>query len=121
MLLNLQPLGEPIDLGLRQAAEVRGIGSALDIARTRQDMIESQRRLEELVTEGLFFPLQEIPYDFEFHFETREDWTFFLNRPNAGTLDADLQLVELGLSQSDAILVGTEPNVARSYRRCGEP
>ncbi len=94
----MQPHGKPLDVEVRLGAETRVAGIAFDNPTSLEDMRHSLRRLDGLVAEGLLALRRRLSFEFEFHFESPEDWSAFLERPRAGGLEVDGELLDKGLS-----------------------
>ncbi len=109
-----------MDLEVRIGDDRRPAGIALDDADALEDMKHSHRMLAEMEEAGLFSLQDEIVFSFHFHFLTAEDWKVFLERPKAGGLEADEDLLNRVFAPDgppDARIVGTEQCVARAYAR----
>ena len=120
MLINVQPDGRPMNLEVRLGSEPRPAGIVFDDSETLEDMGASRRTLAELAADGLFSFQCEISYRLEFHFESAEDWSAFLERPNAGGLEADQELLDMALSafsRGEGRIVAIEENLAGAYER----
>ena len=120
MLVNIQPLGKPMDLGLIVGSGRRPeAGIVLDNARTQEDMKSSHRTLVGLAAEGLFNRRDESAYLLEYHLSSADDWQEFLARPKAGSVEADPELIASTLAHPDGRIVLTEETTITTWDRAG--
>jgi hypothetical protein len=117
LLVNLQPLGESMDLEVRLGAERPGTGRVFDDEEAQEDMKSAHRTLAALADEGLFTLHDTTTFRLEFHFHTAEDWREFLARPKAGSVEADPQLLAAALAHPQGSIVTTEQTSATTYDR----
>ena len=109
-----------MELEVRLGAERRPAGVALDSVSALEDMTHSHRMLAEMEEAGLFSLQNEIVFLLEFHFLSAEDWSTFLARPKAGSLEADEDLLGRVLSsvpgENDARFVPADADRQASRR-----
>ena len=109
-----------MDLEVWLGSERRpGIGFVFDDDEAREDMRSSLRTLAALAAEGLFVRRDEAIYALEFHFHSEDDWQEFLVRPNAGSVEADPDLLLSALAHPDGRIVTTEETTITTYERAG--
>ncbi len=107
--MNIQPLGDPIDLEERIGGHPAGkLGTAWDGDEAREDMKASLAALEAAVRAGLFARRGEADFLLEFHLEDPADWEEFQSRPRAGPFEADSARLEAALGRRDGRLVVIE-------------
>ena len=113
-----------MDLEVRLGSEHQSAGLAFDNSSTREDMGASRRTLAGPAAAGLFSLRCELFYKLEFHFRSPEDWSAFLERPRAGGLEADQELLDKALSAlagGEGRIVAIEEVVATAYERVSGP
>ena len=116
-LINLQPHGKPMPVEVRLGPERRAAGSVSDTEEFHENLKLSHRTLTDVAASGLFSLESEISYILEFHFFSREDWTTFLARPQARSVEADEDLLEEALSRDDGSIVVAADTFAWAYAR----
>ena len=94
----MQPRTEPMQLEVRFGLRREPAGIAHDSHDAQEDMRSARRTLAELVAAGLFTLRAETACTLEFHFQSVEDWTEFVERPRAGAVEADQRLLDRALS-----------------------
>ena len=85
-------------------------------------MRASLRTLRGQVKQGLFSVSPDIRYRFEYHLDAAKDWTEFLERPGAGGLEADTELLDAAiaaLTHGEGRIVVVENDLAAAYRPTG--
>ena len=114
----MQPLGWSMDLEVRIGSERRpGVGVVFDHAEAREDNRSAYRTLTALPAEGLFTRRGEVVYRLEFHYRSADDWQKFLDRPRAGGVEADPQVLASALAHADGRIVATEETTLSIYDR----
>ena len=119
-MVNMQPLNGAMPIEMRLGDERRPNGTAFDDSTATEDMASSRRVLAELTAAGLFSLQFEIPYEMEFHITSPGAWAEFLERPKAGKVEADLNLLDRALMSADGRVIVHETGVAGAYRK-GSP
>lgn len=119
LLVNIQPLGEPMRLGVRLGADARPhLGLVFEQAEAQEDMRSARRTLSGLVSAGWFAPRGATAYSLELLFPTRQDWEEFLARPKTGSVEtADARLLAAALAREDGCAVVTDETDVTVYDR----
>ena len=87
-----------MDLAVCLGTHREPAGRAFHSGDMREDMRSARATLGALVAAGLFSVPAEASCTLDFHFRSVEDWTEFVERPNAGPVEADQRLLERALA-----------------------
>jgi hypothetical protein len=81
------------------------------------DMRAAFRAVTELAEAGYYRFLRKASCSYEFHHEERKEWLDFAEKPTAGPMKADFDLVERSLNDPNGKVIVIEPNYAQLYER----
>ena len=110
-----------MEVEVRFGANRRTAGVAHDSDAKLEDMRASLRTVADLTAAGLFVLRGESTCAYEFHFPGIEEWQEFVEKPNPIAIEADPALLKEALARPDGLIVVTEENIGRLYKRLAPP
>ena len=116
----MQPVGKPIPFALCSGARDRPLGVVHLSQSALQDIRSAQRALVDSVERSLFVPATVVSSPLEFHYQSREDWMEFQERPKTGHVDVSPRELELAMAAVDrgvATIVATEETLFSLFER----
>lgn len=105
LLVDLQPLGEPMTLHALAGESRTVLGRVHETAEAGEDMRLARTALARAMEQGLFQRRNEAVFTLEIRFPAESDWREFLERPKTGNVDADPVRIASAYHRGEMVMV----------------